>query len=157
MLQSFLINLYLPRLDHQVDARPIFYFLWIMASFIWSKLNIPHIHLIPNSLASDLDLYSLDHFIPSGELLHYLREFLSDKAKNLLNKEGPGLPIEAAPALPPQQDRVIHVISGGSEVSGISSGVAKRSTHKARNGQEAEGPKHLLLGINEISFTAREQ
>ncbi|XP_056843060.1 uncharacterized protein LOC130495653 [Raphanus sativus] len=45
----------------------------------------------------------------------YLREFLSDKAKNLLNKEGPGLPIEAALALPPQQDRVIHVITGGSE------------------------------------------
>ncbi|XP_056850766.1 uncharacterized protein LOC130500083 [Raphanus sativus] len=69
----------------------------------------------------------------------YLREFLLDKAKNLLNKEGPGLPIEAAPALPPQQDRVIHVISGGSEVRGISSAAAKRSTSNARNGQEAEG------------------
>ncbi|XP_056860096.1 uncharacterized protein LOC130508551 [Raphanus sativus] len=87
----------------------------------------------------------------------YLREFLSDKAKNLLNKEGPGLPTESAPALPPQQDRVIHVITGGSEVSGISSAAAKRSTRNARSGQEAEGPMCLLLGTDEISFTAREQ
>ncbi|XP_056850769.1 uncharacterized protein LOC130500086 [Raphanus sativus] len=84
----------------------------------------------------------------------YLREFHSDKAKNLLNKEGPGIPIEAASALPPQLDRVIHVITGGSEESGISSAAAKRS---ARNGQETEGPKRLLLGTDEISFTAREQ
>ncbi|XP_056864061.1 uncharacterized protein LOC130511201 [Raphanus sativus] len=86
-----------------------------------------------------------------------LREFLSDKAKNLLNKEGPGLPTEAALALPPHQDRVIHVISGRSEVSGISIATAKRSTRNARNGQEAEGPKRLLLGTDEISFPAREQ
>ncbi|XP_056850812.1 uncharacterized protein LOC130500119 [Raphanus sativus] len=32
-----------------------------------------------------------------------------------LLKKGSSLPIEAAPALPPQQDRVIHVITGGSE------------------------------------------
>ncbi|XP_056855333.1 uncharacterized protein LOC130504725 [Raphanus sativus] len=43
------------------------------------------------------------------------------------------------------------------EVSGISSAAAKRSTRNARNGQEAEGPKRLLLGTDEISFTAREQ
>ncbi|XP_056843235.1 uncharacterized protein LOC130495757 [Raphanus sativus] len=87
----------------------------------------------------------------------YLREFLAYKTKNLLNMEGPGLPTEAAPELPPQQDRVIHVISGRSEVSGISCAAAKRSTCNARNAQEAEGPKRLLLGTYEISFTAREQ
>ncbi|XP_056847463.1 uncharacterized protein LOC130498119 [Raphanus sativus] len=64
---------------------------------------------------------------------------------------------EDSPALPPQQDRVIHVISGGSEVSGISSAAAKRSTRNARNDQEAEGPKRLFLETDEISFTAREQ
>ncbi|XP_056850798.1 uncharacterized protein LOC130500107 [Raphanus sativus] len=79
------------------------------------------------------------------------------KAKNLLNKEGPGLPTKASPVLPPQQDRVIHIITGGSEISRISSATAKRSTRNARNGQEAEGPKRLLLGTDEISFTAREQ
>ncbi|XP_056853892.1 uncharacterized protein LOC130503230 [Raphanus sativus] len=77
-------------------------------------------------------------------------EFHSDHGRS-------GLPIEAAPALPPQQDRVIHVITCGSEISGISSAAAKKSTRKARNGQEAKGPKRLLLGTDEISFTAREQ
>ncbi|XP_056857014.1 uncharacterized protein LOC108833887, partial [Raphanus sativus] len=82
---------------------------------------------------------------------------LKMEVAELLKKDGPSLPIEAAPALPPQQDRVIHVITGGSEVSGISSAAAKKSTRNARNGQEAEGPKRLLLGTDEIIFTAREQ
>ncbi|XP_056852452.1 uncharacterized protein LOC130501631 [Raphanus sativus] len=87
----------------------------------------------------------------------YLREFLSDKAKDLLNREGPALPNEAVPALPTPQERVIHVISGGSEVSGISSAAAKRSTRNARNGRETDIPKRPLLGTDEISFTARKQ
>ncbi|XP_013624624.1 PREDICTED: uncharacterized protein LOC106330749 [Brassica oleracea var. oleracea] len=57
--------------------------------------------------------------IEVNELLKkgHLREFLSDKAKNLLNKETNNKTPETAPASPPRQDRVIHVISGGSEVS----------------------------------------
>ncbi|XP_056855819.1 uncharacterized protein LOC130505235 [Raphanus sativus] len=86
-----------------------------------------------------------------------LKMEVAELLKNLLNKEGPGLPIEATSALPPQQNRVIHVITGRSEVSGISSAAAKKSTRNARNGQEAEGPKRLLLGTYENSFTAREQ
>ncbi|XP_056850767.1 uncharacterized protein LOC130500084 [Raphanus sativus] len=111
-----------------------------------------------NSIAITTTEDSITLKIEVIELLKkgHLREFLSDKANKLLNKKGPGLPTEAAPTLPPHQDRVIHVISGGSEVSGISSAAAKRSTRNARNGQEAEGPKRLLLGTDEISFTARE-
>ncbi|XP_056848895.1 uncharacterized protein LOC130499026 [Raphanus sativus] len=86
-----------------------------------------------------------------------LKMEVAELLKNFLNKESPSLPIEAAPALPPQQDRVIHVITGGSEVSGISSAAAKKSTRNARNGREAEGPKRLPLGTDEISFTARDQ
>ena len=52
---------------------------------------------------------------------------------------------------------MIHVISGGSESSGISHVAAKRSTWNAKHGLEAVKPKRLLLGTYEIRFTAKEQ
>ncbi|KAF2560260.1 hypothetical protein F2Q70_00017376 [Brassica cretica] len=68
--------------------------------------------------------------IEVNELLKkgHLREFLSEKAKSHLSKETTGKPTEAAPVSPARQDRVIHVISGGSEISGISHAAAKKST-----------------------------
>ena len=52
---------------------------------------------------------------------------------------------------------MIHVISGGSEISGISHAAAKKSTWNAKHGLEVAKPKHLLLGMDEISFTAKEK
>ncbi|KAF3556068.1 hypothetical protein F2Q69_00013135 [Brassica cretica] len=66
-------------------------------------------------------------------------EFLSDKAKNLLNKDATKQSAKSVPASPPQQNRVIHVIFG------------------AKNMQETGTPKRLLLGTDEISFTAKEK
>ncbi|KAF2578327.1 hypothetical protein F2Q68_00004899 [Brassica cretica] len=74
-----------------------------------------------------------------------------------LSKETTGKPTEAAPISPPRQDRVIHVISDGSEISGISHAAAKKSTWNAKHGLEAAKPKRLLLGTDKISFTAKEQ
>ncbi|XP_013721228.2 uncharacterized protein LOC106425051 [Brassica napus] len=51
----------------------------------------------------------------------------------------------------------MHVISGGSEVSGISHAAAKKRTWNAKHGLEAAKPKRLLLGTDEIIFTAKEQ
>ncbi|KAF2604412.1 hypothetical protein F2Q70_00025908 [Brassica cretica] len=87
----------------------------------------------------------------------HLREFLSEKAKSHLSKETTVKPTEAAPVSPPRKDRVIHVISGGSEISGISHAAAKRSTWNSKHGLEAAKPKRMLLGTDEISFTAKEQ
>ncbi|KAF3517008.1 hypothetical protein DY000_02059758 [Brassica cretica] len=68
--------------------------------------------------------------IKVNELLRkgHLREFFSEKAKSHLSKKAMGKPTEAAPVSPPRQDRVIQVISGGSEISGISHAAAKKST-----------------------------
>ena len=64
----------------------------------------------------------------------HLREFLSEKAKAHLNKETAGKSKGAAPASPPRQDRVIHVIYGGSEVSGVSHAAAKKCTRNSKHG-----------------------
>ncbi|KAF3521410.1 hypothetical protein F2Q69_00047184 [Brassica cretica] len=55
--------------------------------------------------------------IKVNELLRkgHLREFFSEKAKSHLSKKTMGKPTEAAPVSPPRQDRVIHVISGGTD------------------------------------------
>ncbi|KAF2583506.1 hypothetical protein F2Q68_00005085 [Brassica cretica] len=66
-------------------------------------------------------------------------------------------PTKAAPVSPPRQDRMIHVISGGSESCGIIHAAAKRSTWNAKHGLEAAKPKCLLLGTDETSFTTKEQ
>ncbi|KAF3539852.1 hypothetical protein F2Q69_00023176 [Brassica cretica] len=94
-----------------------------------------------------------------NELLRkgHLREFLSEKATSHLSKETTGKPTEAAPISPPRQDRVIHVIWGGSEISGISHAAAKRSPCNSKHGLEAAKPKCLLLGTDKISFTVKEQ
>ncbi|KAF2589453.1 hypothetical protein F2Q70_00039297 [Brassica cretica] len=67
--------------------------------------------------------------IEVNELLQkrHLREFLSEKAMAHLSKETAGKPKGAAPTSQPRQDRVIHVISGGLEVSGVSHAAAKKA------------------------------
>ncbi|KAF3532096.1 hypothetical protein DY000_02039914 [Brassica cretica] len=52
-------------------------------------------------------------------------------------EETTGKPTEAAPVSPPRQDRVIHIISGCSETSGISHAAANKSTWNAKHGLEA--------------------
>ena len=84
-----------------------------------------------------------------------LREFLSEKAQSHLCKGTTGKPTEAAPASPPRQNRVIHVISGSSEISGLSHAAAKKSTWNTKHGLEAAKPKCLRLGTDEISFNGQ--
>ncbi|KAF2583142.1 hypothetical protein F2Q68_00004588 [Brassica cretica] len=94
--------------------------------------------------------------IEVNELLKkgHLKEFLSEKSKSHLSKETTGKPTEAAPVSSTRQDRVIHVISGGSEISGICHAAAKKSSWNAKHGLGAAKLKCLLLGTAEISFTA---
>ncbi|KAF3558405.1 hypothetical protein F2Q69_00012948 [Brassica cretica] len=116
----------------------------------WCDFHRDHGHKTENCVALKIEV---------NELLRkgHLREFLSEKAKSHLSKETTVKPTEAAPVSPPRKDRVIHVISGGSEISGISHAAAKRSTWNSKHGLEAAKPKRMLLGTDEVSFTAKEQ
>ncbi|KAF3538186.1 hypothetical protein F2Q69_00022575 [Brassica cretica] len=84
-------------------------------------------------------------------------DFLSEKAESHLSKQTSAKPSEAAPASPPRHDEVIHVISRGSEISGISHAAVKKSTWNAKHGLETDKPKCLLLGTDKISFKAKEK
>ena len=117
---------------------------------LWCNFHRDHGHKTEDCAALRIEVNEL---LKNG----YLREFLSEKAKSYLNKETSGKPTEAVPASPPRQDRIIHVILGGSEISGISLAATKKSTWNAKNGLEVAKPKRFLLGTDDISFTAKEQ
>ncbi|XP_048623905.1 uncharacterized protein LOC106408275 [Brassica napus] len=117
---------------------------------VWCDFHRDHSHKLEDCIAQKIEVNKL---LKKG----HLREFLSEKAKSHLRKETTGKPTEAALVSPPRQDRVIHVILGGSEISGISHAAAKKSTWNAKHGLEVAKPKRLLLGTDEISFTAKEE
>ena len=117
---------------------------------LWCNFHRDHGHKTEDCIALRIKVNDL---LQKG----HLREFLSEKAKAHLSKETAGRSKGAAPTSPPRQDRVINVISGGSEVSGVSHAAAKKSTRNTKHGLETTQPKCLLVGTDEISFTAKEQ
>ncbi|KAF3585765.1 hypothetical protein F2Q69_00030357 [Brassica cretica] len=116
----------------------------------WCDFHQDHSHKMEDSFALKIEVNEL---LKKG----HLREFLSEKAKSHLSMETTGKPPEAAPVSPRRHDRVIHIISGGLGISGISHAAAKKSTWNAKHSLEVAKPKRLLLGTDEISFTAKEQ
>ncbi|XP_013668715.2 uncharacterized protein LOC117126094 [Brassica rapa] len=107
---------------------------------LWCDFHRDHGHKTEDCVALNIEV---NKRLQKG----HLREFLSEKAKAHFSKEASGKSKGDAPSSPPRQDRVIHVISGGSGVSGVIHAAAKKRLLK---------PKRLLLGTDEISFTAKE-
>ncbi|KAF3523393.1 hypothetical protein F2Q69_00046068 [Brassica cretica] len=75
---------------------------------LWCDFHRDHVHKTEDCVALRIEVNEL---LQKG----HLREFLSEKAKNHLNKEVPAKSAGAIPASQPRQDRVIHVISGGED------------------------------------------
>lgn len=117
---------------------------------LWCEFHRENIHKTEDYIALRIKVNEL---LQNG----HLREFLSEKGKGHLSKEISGNPTKATLVSPPRQDRVVNVISSGSEVSGVSHRTAKRSTRNTKQGLESTQPKRMLLGTDEISFTAKEQ
>ncbi|XP_009145112.2 uncharacterized protein LOC103868802 [Brassica rapa] len=117
---------------------------------LWCDFHRNHGHKTEDCVALKIEVNKL---LQKG----HLREFLSKKAKAHLSKESSEQSKGDAPSSPPHQDRVIHVISEGSEVSGVKHAAARKSTRNAKHDLDTAQPKCLLLGTDEISFTAKEQ
>ncbi|KAF3512537.1 hypothetical protein F2Q69_00006559 [Brassica cretica] len=112
---------------------------------LWCDIHRDHGHRTEDCVALKIEVNEL---LKKG----HLSEFLSGKAKTHLRRETTGKPTEAAPVLPPRQKRVIHVISGSSEISDISHAATKKSTWNDKHSLEAAKPKRLLLGSDEIKL-----
>ncbi|XP_009114455.1 uncharacterized protein LOC103839721 [Brassica rapa] len=87
---------------------------------LWCDFHLDHGHKAEDCVSLKIEVNKL---LQKG----YLGEFLSEKDKAHLSKEASGKSKGDAPSSPPRQDRVIHVISRGSEVSGVSHAAAKKT------------------------------
>ncbi|KAF3587764.1 hypothetical protein F2Q69_00029422 [Brassica cretica] len=106
---------------------------------LWCDFHRDHGHKIEDCVDLRIDV---------NELLHKgdLREFLSEKSKNHQNKEVPAKSAGAIPASLPRQDRVIHVISGCSEIS--------REDHGFTTWEQSVGVEN---GCNEVNVKIPEE
>lgn len=89
----------------------------------WCEFHGDHGHRMDECIALQLKVANL---LQKG----HLTDLLTDKGKKTMQHQGEGSSHqrELTPLEPPMHERTINVITGGSEVSGVTHSVAKRHT-----------------------------
>ncbi|KAF3577114.1 hypothetical protein DY000_02031490 [Brassica cretica] len=125
---------------------------------LWCDFHRHHGHKTEDCVALRIEVNEL---LQKG----HLWEFLSEKAKNHLNKEVSVKSAGAVPASPPRQDRVIHVISGGSEISGVNHlkgknqgliAITEETSGPTKSGTRGQEDRRMAFGLEDADPESRE-
>ncbi|XP_057771155.1 uncharacterized protein LOC130990957 [Salvia miltiorrhiza] len=120
----------------------------------WCDFHADHGHRTEDCIALKLEV---SHLLKQG----HLTDLLTDKGRQTLQQgqDRQQSNTDVTPPRPPQPDRTVNVITGGSEVSGITHSAARRHTRQAGHLQAEHGKAERNATIQPaqtISFTTSE-